>query len=151
MSQSIDTAVYTTVHDAEMPVKKIAQHLGMSHQVLINKCGLHSEHHKLSLKESVALQIITGDRSIHRAMGVELDESLGETAAPDVRKRGLGRSVLDACREHADVVRRIHDAMDDGVMTSREAEMCQREIDDEIIALRRLSLSIAEAARRGCA
>ena len=138
MTDHIDQAVYETVHDSDVRTKEIATRLGMSHQVLINKANPQSEFHKLTLRESIALQLITGSRRIHTAMGVELDIDANPAVSPD----SLLKSILSASKEHGDVVRAVHSALEDGHLTLREREQCHREIDEEIEALQNLRAAI---------
>ena len=135
----IDQAVYETVHNSEMPAKEIARRIGMSHQILINKANPQCETHKLTLLESVAIQLVTGSKSIHRAVGVEL--SIDDSDLP-VTKNNLLESVLSASKEHGDVVGAVQAALADGRFTLREKERCQKEIDESMSALSELRKSI---------
>jgi hypothetical protein len=121
-----------------MKTVDIAKRLGMSHQVLINKANPQSEFHKLTLREAVAIQLMTGNHRIHEAVGVELSES----EQPETNKRGLLETVIQASCEHGDVVKAINDAMEDGRFTLRERERCQREIDEAFEALKALQKAI---------
>lgn len=133
----IDQAIHTTVHDSDIPAKDIAQRLGMSHQVLINKANPQSEFHKLTLREALALQLITGSRRILQAMDTELSLSGGVN-----KSKGLLESVLAASREHGDVVRAVQEALEDNRFTLRERELCQKEIDEAVNALHELRASV---------
>ncbi len=134
----IDQAVYDTVHNSEISAKEIAQRLGMSHQVLLNKANPQSEFHKLTLREALAVQLITGNRRIHKAIEVEL----GLGANEKQQHTNILESVLVASREHGDVMRAIHEALEDGRFTLREREQCQREIDEAVAALTGLRESV---------
>jgi hypothetical protein len=87
----IDQAIYDTVHNSELSAKQIAPLMGVGHQVLINTANPQTETHKMSLRESVALQLITGNHAIYRAMGMELSIK-AKQAAP----LGILESVLNA-------------------------------------------------------
>ncbi|WP_281545868.1 phage regulatory CII family protein [Grimontia sp. SpTr1] len=141
----LDTAVYSTVHDSPIPARQIAQQLGMSHQVLINKANPQSDSHKLSLREALAVQLITGNYRILEAMTTELDLHKAE----EQRTASLLESVLKATAEHGDVVKVIQDALEDGVFSLREREKCQQEVDEAIKALETLRKAIVvEPLRR---
>jgi len=137
----IDQAIYDTVHSSAISAKSIAKRLGMSHQVLLNKANPQSEFHKLTLREAVAIQLITSNNSIHRAIGIEL------ASVDELPQAGLLETVLAASREHGDVVRAIDEALSDGRFTLREVEACQQEIDDAIKALTALRQSIVAQHR----
>ena len=131
----IDQAVYDIVHESEMPAKAIASRISMGHQVLLNKANPQNETHKLSLREAVAIQIITGDFSIYRAMGVEIGadeiEDCGST---------ISECLLSLTKAHGAAFGAIHNAISDSVLTSREREACQKELDtleEEISIMRR--------------
>lgn len=133
----IDQAIYDTVHNSSVSAKEISQRLGMSHQVLINKANPQSEFHKLTLREALAIQLITGNDRIVKAMEVELDMNQPHTAT-----ECLLEAVLKASKEHGDVVKAIHEALEDNRFTLREKEQCQREIDEAIEALQSLRASV---------
>ncbi|WP_394179675.1 phage regulatory CII family protein [Marinomonas posidonica] len=134
----IDQAIYDTVHNSGMGAKAIAPLMGVGHQVLINKANPQSETHKLTLRESVALQLITGNHAIHRAMGVELSVQT-EERGPVL---GILESAFKAGKEHGDVVQAIYKSLEDGRMTMREQEECQKEITEAIEALMQLRESV---------
>lgn len=134
----IDQAIHSTIHESDIPAKEIAQRLGMSHQVLINKANPQSEFHKMSLREALAVQLITGSTRIHDAMAVELD--VNET----IPSKSVVDSILLACKEHGDVVSVVHGALEDGRFTLREREDCQREINELITALVTLRESVVK-------
>lgn len=139
----IDQAIYDTVHNSELSAKQIAPLMGVGHQVLINKANPQTETHKMSLREAVALQLITGNHAIYRAMGMELSIK-AKQAAP----LGILESVLKAGKEHGDVLAMIHKSMEDGKLTMREQEQCQREITEAIEALMDLREAVLEHSKK---
>jgi hypothetical protein len=135
----IDQAIYDTVHGSELSAKQIAPLMGVGHQVLINKANPQTETHKMALREAVAIQLITGNHAIYRAMGTELSLS-----KPDAKPLEIMASALKAGKEHGDVIRSIYAALEDGRMTMREQEQCQREITEAIEALMQLRESVLQ-------
>jgi hypothetical protein len=133
----IDQAIYGTVHGSTKTAKQISSLMAMSHQVLINKANPQNETHKITLREAVTIQLITGNQSIYRAMGTEL--ALNEEGFQPV---GIMESALKAGKEHGDVISSIYEALEDGKMTMREQEKCQREITEAIDALMQLRESV---------
>lgn len=131
--EQVDQAVYETVHNSSIPAKDIASRIGMSHQILLNKANSSNETHKLTLRESIAIQLVTGDTSIHRSMGLEL-ESVNQVES----SKGLMETLVIVSKEHGDVVSSVYEALSDGKITNRENENCQREIDEQMKALERL-------------
>ena len=134
----IDQAIYDTVHNSDMPPKEIARRLGFNYQVLINKVNPQNETHRLTLRETLAIQLLTGNHAIYRAMGTELSMN-AEDKAPVL---GIMESALKAGKEHGDVIQSIYTALEDGRMTMREQESCQREITEAIEALMQLRESV---------
>lgn len=128
----IDQAVYDTVHSSDLSAKEIARNLGMSHQVLLNKANPQAEGHKLTLREAVAIMLMTGNHRIQSAIETELG------VAEVKPKKSVIESVLDSAKEHGDVVRVVQKALDDGNISLRELEECQQEIDEAIDSLARL-------------
>ncbi|EGG93550.1 putative bacteriophage protein [gamma proteobacterium IMCC1989] len=133
----VDQAVYDVIHNSDISTKDIAQRLGMSHQVLINKANPQQEFHKMTLREALAIQLITGNHGIHRAVETELGVSENKPVL-----KNLLESVLVASKEHGDVVREVQQAMEDGRFTLREKEKCQKEIDDAMKALTELRQAV---------
>jgi ribosomal protein S3AE len=136
----IDVAIHQTVHESDISAKEIAQQLGMSHQVLINKANPTSEFHKLSLREALAIMKITGSTSIHEAVGLELGL---HSMRPDIAEpKSLMDAMLTVVSECGDVSRAVKDAMEDGRLTAREKAEMQREINEAIDSLMAMRLAI---------
>lgn len=127
----IDIAVHMTVHEADISTKEIAQRLGMGYQTLINKANPQCETHKLTLREAVALQLLTNTSRIHDAISTELNLN----DKPKQTIKSVLESAFKASAEHGDVMRAIHKSFEDGRFTLRERELCQREISEAINAL----------------
>ncbi|ADZ91073.1 hypothetical protein GV054_09020 [Marinomonas mediterranea] len=135
----IDQAIYDTVHDSDMPPKEIARRLGSNYQVMINKANPQNETHRLTLRESVAIQLLTGNHAIYRAMGLELS-----IKAEESKSLSILECVLNAGKEHGDVLSTIQKALADGRLTLREQEQCQREITEAIEALMALRKAVLQ-------
>lgn len=137
---NLDTAIHNTLHQSDMDAKTISTEMGIVHQVLVNKANPHTDSHKLTCREALQMQLITGNHAIHIAMTNTLNVT--NKAANGVPEVGILESVLAAGKEHGDVLRSITDAMADGRFTLREQEACQREITEAIEALTQLRESI---------
>jgi len=135
----LDQAIYNTVHNADLSTKELAQQLGISPQVLINKANPTAEYHKLSLRESIGLQKATNNFRIHEAVGIEL-----EIEKTGVDQSSVLKAVLSAAKEHGDVVRAVQEGMSNRSLTAREAEICQVEISESIEALHSLRKTIVK-------
>lgn len=146
----IDAAIYATVHDSAIPAKEIAARVGMSHQVLLNKANAQNETHKLTLRESVAIQIATDSTRIHEAVGIELGQQSPPVDA-GAEPAGLMMAVLGAAHQHGDVMRTIDEAMADNHMTPRESAICCQEIDEAVQALLALSRAVVLEQKKSSA
>jgi hypothetical protein len=138
---NLDTAIHNTLHQSTLCAKAISSEMGIVHQVLVNKANPHTDSHKLTCREALEMQLITGNHAILTAMTNTLNIASRDTAnaQPHV---GVLESVLMAGKEHGDVLRTITDALSDGRFTLREQEDCQREITEAIAALTQLRESI---------
>ena len=138
---NLDKAIHNTLHKSDLCAKAISCEMGIVHQVLVNKANPHSDSHKLTCREALEMQLITGNHSILTAMTNAL--SIASKEAADTQANvGVLESVLLAGKEHGDVLRSITEAMADGRFTLREQEDCQREITEAIDALIQLRESI---------
>ena len=133
----VDIAVYNTVHESDMGAKEIAQRLGMSHQILINKSNPNNETHKLTLNESLAVQMATDSTAIIEAQAL----LLGVQVLPKFKSKpeSLMMSVLKATKEHGDVSKKIAEALADGRFTAKEKQECHREVSEAIQSLAELN------------
>lgn len=133
----LDQAIYDVVHNSDVDAKGISKRLGLSHQVLINKANPQSVSHKLNVREAVAIQMITGNFAILKAMEMELSLST-QTRTP----MSVLECALDAAKENGDVFAAVKKAMEDGRLTHREKADCFREIDEAVDALNQLRESL---------
>jgi len=139
---SLDQAIYDIVHKSDIKAKGIADRLGMTHQILINKANPNSEHHKMTVREAHAIQLLTGNHAVVGAMQTELNIHKRK-AAP----KSILQSVLDAGKEHGDVLATIQEAMADGILTEREKGDICKEIREEVAALEDLLESVMSQDR----
>jgi len=137
---NLDTAIHNTLHQSTLCAKAISSEMGIVHQVLVNKANPQTDSHKLTCREALEMQLITGNHAILTAMTNELN--VATKSVDDQPCVGILESVLAAGKEHGDVLRLITDALADGRFTLREQEDCQREITEAIDALTQLRESI---------
>ena len=138
---NLDKAIHNTFYHSQMKAKAIAIEMGIGYQVLVNKANPHTDSHKLTCREALQMQLITGNQAILTAMTNTLNIASKE-ATDTLPKVGVLESVLLAGKEHGDVLRSITEAMADGRFTLREQEDCQHEITEAMDALTQLRESI---------
>lgn len=126
--QDLEQAIYSIVHDSDMPPKRIAELVGVSYQVLLNKANPQNDTHKLTCGEALAIQIHTENHAILHAMKAALDKR-------DRPQKDIVRSLVDVSKEVGDVVRIVDEAAEDGKVTSTEKRRCIKEINEAINSL----------------
>lgn len=138
----IDSAIYDTVHNSGLAPKQLAELLGMSHQVLLNKANPQCEANKFSIHELMAVQRHTQTYRIAEAMCLELGVNVVGPAKE--KAASLMEAMLTVVSECGDVARAVHDSLADGKLTDRERNEMQREINEAIDALMSMRLAIKE-------
>jgi len=139
--EQLDIAVYNTAHKTKGEMGELAQKLGMTYQVLVNKTN-GSERNILSLSEAFELIIHTKNISILRVMAQEMGYALVQMVSE--QSSCIFMSVLKATAEHGDVAQTIKDSLDDKVITNREQAAIREEIDEAIHAQEELKVAVAE-------
>lgn len=137
-------AVYNTAHKSDIEMGELAQNLGMTYQVLVNKTNPGSERNILSLREAFALIIHTKNISILRVMAQEMGYALVQMVSE--QSSCIFMAVLKATAEHGDIAQTIKDSLADKVITPREHAAIREEIDEAIHALEELRACVAEVA-----
>ncbi|MEM1113242.1 MAG: phage regulatory CII family protein [Pseudomonadota bacterium] len=138
---ALDIAKHDTVHkDPNLSAHEIAKRIGVVYGVLNNKVNWSCETNELIDRESIALQVVTGNDSIIR----ETCRILGGEFVPNDKPADIDvtTAVLKATAEHGDVSRAIHDALGDGRVTAREAAHINRQIDELTGALQQLKTTV---------
>ena len=134
---SLDQAIYDIVHNSDITPKGLADRLGMTHQVLLNKANSNCDTHKMTVREAHAIQLITGNHAVVSAMQTELNLQERKTAPASVLA-----SVLNAGKEHGDVLASIQASLEDGKLTEAEKSEIFKEIDETEAALKLLRESV---------
>lgn len=137
-------AVYNTSHHSDVAMGDLAQKLGMTYQVLVNKTNHGSERNVLSLREAFELIIHTKNMSILRVMAQKMGCALVQV--PSETSACILMSVLKATAEHGDIAQTIKDSLADNIITNREQAAIHEEIDETISALEQLRASVTEKA-----
>ena len=132
----IDTAAQVVVHETDgLSVQQIASMAGMRYQTLINKVNPDNDTHKLTLREAVALQQVTGNHAILHTM----ETLLGDRATEQEPLQALLTSAI----KHGDVVKLVNNALEDGHLTASERRDCLKVIAESIKGLQDVQQSLA--------
>ena len=128
----LDLSLHATAHEFGLP--ELARRMGANHQTLINKLNPHSETHKLTFREWLAILDNTNDlRSL-----ADVCRLFGGSFVPAERRAkpsDLLSALLAADREHGDVVRAMQEALRDGRVSPRELLSIRAEIVEARSAL----------------
>ena len=126
-------AAYHTAHDYPGGVPAVAQRMGVSANTLQHKVSLTNDTHHLTLRESVAMQEVTGDARILHAMA----GALGYACVSLHNDGSLGtlEQVMHMAKEFGEVLGSVNNAVVDGVVTNNEMRDCERQAAELMAAL----------------
>lgn len=141
----LDLAIHSTAHTAAGGLPKLANKLGIGETVFRSKCNPNTETHKLSLREAMAMMLLTDDVRILEVMADQLGYKLEpvETCAAD--------SVLDAVlllgSSVGEVNRTIQEALADNRISARELADIRNRSSEAMAELRALVATVTEFAK----
>lgn len=135
MNNSVLDAAYMTAHDYPGGAKAVALRLGMNPAVLSNKLNPNNKEHILSVSDLMAIMTLTGDHRAMHSMCVEL----GYVAMPlpSVGVETTTEAITGTCKEFADFLQSVTNALADGKITRLELRGIRKE----------LSLMIAQSGK----
>lgn len=125
-------AAYHTAHAFAGGVPAMAQRMGANVNTLTHKVSLSDTTHHLTLRESVAMQEISGDYRILYAMAGALGHvcvSMQFSRAPST----MG-DVLRMAKEFGDVLAAVEAAAADGRVSLNEMHECERQFAELVAA-----------------
>ncbi len=136
-------AAHKTVHNPKHGGSTaIAARMGMSSTVLNNKVNPNTDSHHLRLDEALTIMEYTNDTSIIQAMAHRLGGVFvrvdGEATQASIIMTALSTS---ACQ--GDIMSEMQQALEDGRIDCKEHDALQTKIQDAMVALRTLSVQIA--------
>lgn len=130
-------ALHDLVHQSKLSSKEISAALGMSHQVLINKVNPNNTVNKLTVHELHAIQLVTGNDVVLRAMqGSVILNALKDAPCSIVE------AVVANGKECGDVFSAVQDAMADNRLTERERSKILKEIREAQESLQRTEIAV---------
>jgi hypothetical protein len=132
----LDLAIHSTVHDYADGTQALADSMGMSRQILINKACSTTENAYFSPAQMAQLQNITGNYAINDALSAMEQHR----AKPE---KDLTSSVLMVSKDFAGVVTEVTEAMADNVMTERERRQCLDSVNQLLDDAEQLKHSIS--------
>ncbi len=123
-------AVHDLVHESEMDAGQIADALGISRQILINKVNPYNTVNKLTVHEFLAITILTGNDVVLRAGQNEFILSVLKDAPPSILE-----AMINQGKEIGDVFAAVQEALADNHLSERERSRILKEIREAITSL----------------
>jgi len=136
----LDIAVHETAHGFDGGLPRLAGLMGMNEQVLRNKVNPNAETSKLSLREAMAMMLLSGNVRMLETMAAQLGYVVRPADA--VPEASLMVALLHAEREHSDVVREAAEALADGRLTPREKARIRAELSELTAALQSMDATL---------
>ena len=144
--EDLEWAIHQTVHKRRGFSKQVADHLGMSQQVLLNKVNPEICSSHVQVAEAVKMMQFTRDLTILEVMAEMLDCKVVKVDKP--RAVPLMSALLGVVKEHGDIGDAISDATCDGVISEIEERHIIQQIKEEREALDKLEASIRDHAKQ---
>lgn len=113
-------AAYLIANHHQGGVRDLAKRMGVSANVLQNKLNPNNSTHHLTLRESIALQVMANNPAILHAMAAQL----GYTCTPAIPDQSGGDPIeafMAMQREHGEFTASAADALHGGAQPSRNA------------------------------
>jgi len=141
----LDIALSAAIDESPYTPAEVAKRIGLRPQILRNKLCSTTDSNKLALREAVRLCRSVDDyrpfEVIAQMFGCQLVPMTHDDPVCVVQ------SVLAAAAECGDVPRAVHDALADGVITSREQGELRKEIKQARDTLNALEAAIDQKAK----
>ena len=136
-------AAHKTVHNPKHGGSTaIAARMGMSSTVLNNKVNPNTDTHHLRLDEAVTIMEFTGDTSIIQAMAHRLG-GIFTRVDEEATQASIIMTALSTSACQGDIMSEMQQALEDGRIDCKEHDALQTKIQDAMVALRTLSVQIA--------
>jgi len=135
-------SIYDLVHKSDTSCTEIAEILSMKHQVLINKANPNNTKNWLSVNELHAIQLITGNDVVLRAMQAELVLHTLKDAPCSILE-----AMISNGKECGDVFGAVQNALADNRLTERERSDILRELNEAKESLTRTELAVIAHGR----
>jgi hypothetical protein len=135
-------SIYDLVHKSEKSCTEIAEILGMHRQILINKANPNNVKNWMTVNELHAIQLITGNDVVLRAMQSELVLHTLKDAPVSILE-----AMISNGKECGDVFAVVQNALADNRLTERERSDILRELNEAKESLTRTELAVIAHGR----
>jgi hypothetical protein len=117
----LDLAIYNTVHDFSEGTQALADLMGVSRQILLNKANPNTENAYFSPAQLIQIQKLTGNFSINEAL-TAMEGKKKPTEA------SFTRLLLQITDELGVAAHMVNEALDDHILTEREKADCLKQV-----------------------
>jgi len=136
-------AAHKTVHNPKHGGSTaIAARMGMSSTVLNNKVNPNTDTHHLRLDEAITIMEYTNDTSIIQAMAHRLG-GIFTRVDDEATQASIIMTALSTSACQGGIMSEMQQALEDGRIDCKEHDALQTKIQDAMVALRTLSVQIA--------
>ncbi len=147
--RSLGDAIYHAVHHSDVPTPTLAERLGVRLGYLCDAANPDRDTAQFQARLIVPITLLTGDFT----MLDYLEREVGRVAfavpqSPAGEHADLFTALAEAMRELGEDAESLRIAVDDGTITSEEAEAFEREADETIAAIARMKAIVAGKVRR---
>jgi len=144
--EDLEWAIHQTVHKRRGFSKQVADDLGMSQQVLLNKVNPEILSSHVQVAEAVKMMRFTRDLTILEVMAEMLNCKVIKSDKPHAVP--VMTALLNVVKEHGDIGDAIMNATQDGVINEIEERHIIQQIKEEREALDKLEASIHKNAKQ---
>jgi hypothetical protein len=116
------------IHDAVLDAgaKDLARKMGCSHVALLQRANPNTLDHRLNVEQLFQILVHSGDMRPLKVLAGEFGFDLAARA--DAPRKALVGALMDMAAEAGDVTRAVHDAVEDGRVSSFEKSAIRKEI-----------------------
>lgn len=138
----VDEAIYDSVHDYIDPktggkgASALSKKIGRNLATFNKKADPFADTHLMNINDLRLIIKETKNYSILEALSAEFNHGIFLLSEPDCgTEKGILSAVLKAAAEGGEACKVIDDALSDDIITTKEAMICSKEINDQINAL----------------
>ncbi|PHS70669.1 MAG: hypothetical protein COB23_03075 [Methylophaga sp.] len=113
----LDLAIYDAVHDFPEGTQELADLMGMSRQILLNKANFNTENAYFSPQQLKLLQKTTKTHSINDALVAYQSKKI-------VGNNSITTSILNVVDSVGKAAHEVNKSVEDGIVTEREKADC---------------------------
>lgn len=131
----LDLAIHSTVHDGDISTQDLADLMGMSRQILLNKANFNTENAYFSPAQLIQLQNLTSNYSINSALQA-MNKSKPTTS------KSITHSLLSVTDEVGRIAHEFNRAAEDNHFSEREKADCIKQASKVLNAAESLVASL---------